>query len=106
MRFGDILEKVKDTIECKYNAFGSPTAFKIHNDEEYRLVLEYVNMAHMSCCDYAEHYEYDYKGEDWYFFLESKEDLGMEGRFTRYWQETLTDKKNNFNKFLEQFENE
>lgn len=100
----DILENVKSTIKCKYNDYGVPKAFKVNNEEEYKLVLECVNLGQMSCYDIKKHYPYNYKGADWYFFLESKEDLGMEGKYTRYWQETLTEKKERFEEFCKQYE--
>lgn len=103
-RYHEALEKVKTTIECKYNDFGSPTAYHIHNEDEYRLVLECVNLGHMSCYDYIYHYNYDYKGADWYFFKHDRMNNGMDGTISNYWQETLTEKKKKFEKFCKQFE--
>lgn len=103
-RYDDVLEKVKATIECKYNDLNMAIAYKIHNEEEYRLVLECENLGKMSCCDYKEHYKYDYKGEDWYFFCHNSSYEGMDGRFEEYWQETLTEKKNKFADYCKQFD--
>lgn len=103
-KYHDMLEKVKLTIECRYNAYGSPTAYKIHNEEEYALVLQCVNLGHMNCYDQKEHYEYNYKGADWYFFQHNRNIEGMDGIIADYWQETLTEKKENFEKFCKNFE--
>lgn len=104
MNYTDTLEKLKSTIECKYNMFGTPTAFNIHNEEEYKLVLDYKNLGSRRCNDCKDHYKYDYKGEDWYFFEYQRNNEGMDGIFESYWQETLSEKKEKFEDFCKQFE--
>lgn len=101
--YGELFDELKAKIKCTYDCNGFPDAFYASNEEDYKLILAYNNAGHMSCLDHSEHYKYDYKGPDWYFFYYKSYSIEMGAYDTSYWQETLSIKKKNYETWLNKF---
>lgn len=67
-------------------------AYYIKNTSDFMTVVEYLNLCHKFT-------EKDFRGTDWYFFYEDDNDYG-----DRYWVETLTERKQNWEEYCKQFE--
>ena len=98
-----LLEVVENKMEIRKDSFGSVIAAKIHNNEEFDLMMAYWAAAHSSCCK-REKINGRFVGEDWYFIESDTTNYGMDGKSTTYFTQTLTEKKQKFLKFCRKFD--
>ena len=98
-----LLEVVENKMEIRKDSFGSVIAAKIHNNEEFDLMVTFWAVAHSSCCR-RERINGTFVGEDWYFIESSTDDYGMDGKSTTYFTQTLTEKKQKFLEFCRKFD--
>lgn len=69
------------------------TVYYIKNTSDFMTVVKYLNLCHKFT-------EKDFCGTDWYFFYyEDDNDYG-----DKYWLETLTEKKQEWEEYCKQFE--
>lgn len=69
------------------------TVYYIKNTSDFMTVVKYLNLCHKFT-------EKDFCGTDWYFFYH--EDYNDDG--DKYWLETLTEKKQEWEEYCKQFE--
>lgn len=98
-----LLEIVESKMQCYRSRYGSIKGAKIHNKEEFDLMISFWSAGHSSCY-YREKVHGVFEGEDWYFEESETTDYGMEGKSTVYWTETLTAKKKKFSEFCKKFD--
>lgn len=104
-KFCELDKKVRESLTVKTDTYGRIIAFKINSEEEFNLVKNYLSEAHTSCMDYFPvKIEGDYAGEDWYFDETHTTDLGMGAHSTKYYVETLSEKKRKFAAFIAEYE--
>lgn len=98
-----LLEIVENEMEIRKDSFGSVIAAKIHNNEEFDLMVSFWAAAYSSCFA-REKINGIFVGEDWYFIESQTTDYGMEGKSTTYFTQTLTEKKQKFSEFCRKFD--
>jgi len=98
-----LLEIVKNRMEIREDSFGSVIAAKIHNREEFDLMISFWTVAYSSCYK-REKINGTFCGEDWYFVESETIDYGMDGKSTTYFTQTLSDKKRKFLDFCRKFD--
>ena len=101
--FDDLLEKTKSILRTKTNEFGIVKSAFVTSEEDFKLLTLYFGYAKGSCGHSVQN-EFDkcyYRGTpDWYF-LEG-EPADRDGPSTWHF-ETLTEKKEKFQKFVEEY---
>ena len=100
-----LLEIVKNRMEIREDSFGSVVAAKIHNREEFDLMMSFWTAAYSSCYK-REKINGTYVGEDWYFVESETIDYGMDGKSITYYTQTLSDKKRKFLEFCRKFDDD
>jgi hypothetical protein len=90
-------------MEIRKDSFGSVIAAKIHNNEEFDLMVSFWAAAYSSCYTRVM-ISGSFVGEDWYFIESQTTDYGMEGKSTTYFTQTLTEKKQKFSEFCRKFD--
>ena len=98
-----LLEIVKNRMEIREDSFGSVIAAKIHNREEFDLMVSFWAVAYSSCYK-REKIIGKFVGEDWYFIESDTDDYGMDGKSTTYYTQTLSEKKQKFWEFCRKFD--
>ena len=100
-----LLDIVKNKIEIREDSFGSVIAAKVHNREEFDLMMSFWTAAYSSCYR-REKINGTYVGEDWYFVESETIDYGMDGKSTTYFTQTLAEKKQKFLDFCRKFDDD
>lgn len=86
------MNKIKSIYSDEANLIYD-TAYYIKNTSDFMTVVKYLNLCHKFT-------EKDFCGTDWYFFYhEDDNDYG-----DKYWVETLTEKKQEWEEYCKRFE--
>lgn len=106
-KFEEIGNQIKEKCKYKISERGSIYAVRCKSQYDFELMRSYYVDAYTSCHSfYPVEIKGEYTGEDWYFIEKCEIDRGMEGHETKYWFETLSQKKAKFEKFLAEYESE
>lgn len=105
--FEVIGNEIKEKLKYKANEYGSIYAVKCITADDFELMKRYYSDAYTSCYDPTpQKIKGDFKGKDWYFIEKCDVDYGMGAHETKYWFESLTQKKEKFKTFCAEYEKE
>ena len=106
-KFEAIGKQIKDKLKYKADKYGSIYAVKCETQADFDLMKSYYAEAYTSCYDPTPRkIRGEFEGADWYFIKKCDVDYGMGAHETKYWFETLTQRKKKFAEFLAEYESE
>ena len=100
-KFEELLDKVKSAMKVSIDRWGTVKAAFVTSEEDFNLFSEYFKAAKSYCYETIEINKNYYRGiPDWYFMEGVGGDMDSP---STYHFETLTEKKEAFQKFVEKY---
>lgn len=104
--YGELRSELKQKFKYKEEKYGGIVAVFCNTQEEFDFVKYFYRHAHSSSCRQYDFVEIggNYDGPDWYFCEHQDIDYGMGAKDTKYWIESLAEKKRRFSAFVSKYE--